>query len=147
MFYKTAIGHANGSICGASGPAAGFFLDKTEQYGWRVYRVSHTFVVLEDCGQVMVAKKMERSPTKERTGLAARYTKFMSWTHGVLLRRLGRRRIVWLMQVGTKGHGVDYWRGNVNLVTGLKETWLRDGDRFKSLAGRGNVETGQEMVR
>lgn len=35
----------------------------------------------------------------------------------------------------------------VNLVTGLKETWLRDGNRFKSLAGRGNVETGQETVR
>ncbi|EUC49977.1 hypothetical protein COCMIDRAFT_83437 [Bipolaris oryzae ATCC 44560] len=122
MLYKTAIGHIEGSVCGASGPATmaipknpGFFKDEAAQYGWRVYRVSPTYVFIEDCG------------------MAARYTKFISWSHGVLLRRLGRRRVVWLMHTGQDERGADCWKGNINLVTGLKETWLKDRARFRPM--------------
>ncbi|EMD87824.1 hypothetical protein COCC4DRAFT_199973 [Bipolaris maydis ATCC 48331] len=142
MLYKTAIGHIEGSVCGASGPATmaipkypGFFKDEAAQYGWRVYRVSPTYVFIEDCGQTMVTETMKRAPTKERTGMAARYTKFISWSHGVLLRRLGRRRVVWLMQTGQDEHGADCWKGNINLVTGLKEKWLNDRGRFRPMTG------------
>ena len=155
MFYKTALGHADGSVCGTSGPATitvpknpGSFGDEAEGYGWRVYRVSSSSLVIEDCGQIMVEEKTKRSPTKERTGLAARYTKFISWTHGVLLRRLGRKRVVWLVRVDGKGHGVGSgcWRGNFNLVTGLEETWLKDRTRFHGVSSGDDAAASLETV-
>jgi hypothetical protein len=153
MLYKTAIGHVNGSICGVSGPSTisvpkveGCFIDDAEQHGWRIYRVSSSLIVLEDCGQIMVTKNIQRRPTKERRGLMSRYTKFISWTHGVLLRRLGRRRVVWLMRMNGKDGKDAYWRGNINLVTGVKESWLRDRGRFRRIADGSNAEIGRETV-
>jgi hypothetical protein len=140
MLYKTTIGYADGSLCGASGPVAitvpknsGFFIDEAEERGWRIYRVSPTLIVIEDCVQVMITKLRERAPTKERRGLVLLFTRFIAWTHGVLLRRLGRRRVVWLSRTNGHGSKEDYWRGNANLVTGLKESWLHSRQNFKCL--------------
>jgi hypothetical protein len=153
MLYKTAIGYVEGSICGASGPAiiaipnnTGFFVDEAAQHGWRVYRVPATHVAIEDCGQTMVTERIRRAPTRERTGMGARYSKLISWTHGVLLRRLGRRRVVWLMNTGKDERGAYYWRGNVNLVTGLKETWLNDRGRFQCLTSENDGGTRVDIV-
>lgn len=153
MLHKTAISHVDGSVCGKSGPATvaipqneGFYVDEAEQYGWRIFRVSPIFVVLEDCGQIMVKKAMERTPTKERRGLASLFTKFISWTHGVLLRRLGRRRVVWMMRVDGKGGKNTHWRGNVNVVTGLKEAWLMDRSNFQSISNGRNSQLSEETI-
>lgn len=156
MLYKTSVGHADGSLCGTSGPVAiavpnkeGFFIDEAEDRGWRIYRVSPGLLVIEDCVQMMVTKLQERAPTKERQGLVSSFTRFKAWTHGVLLRRLGRRRVVWLLR--TKGHGPKeyYWKGNVNLVTGLKESWLHSRQRFQRVENleetRGQIS--YEIVR
>ena len=140
MLYKTAVGHADGSLCGTSGPVtiavpndAWFFVDEAEERGWRVYRVSPTLVAIEDCVQVMITKLRQRTPTKKRRGLVSLVTRFKAWTHGVLLRRLGRRRVVWLSKANEDGPKKDYWRGNVNLVTGLKESWLHSQQNFQRL--------------
>jgi hypothetical protein len=156
MLYKTSIGHFDGSLCGTSGPVTivvpkkeGFFIDEAEERGWRIYRVSPTLLVIEDCVQVMITKLQERAPTKERQGLVSRFTRFKGWTHGVLLRRLGRRRVVWLFK--TKGHGPeeDHWKGNINLVTGLKESWLHSQQKFQRLEDleETNGQINYEIVR
>jgi hypothetical protein len=154
MLYKTALGHVNGSLCGVSGPASlsiplvpGQYTDDAETYGYRVYRISATYLVIEDCGPTMMKKKLERADTKERKGVLAAYTRFIAWTHGVLLRRLGRRRIVWLMRVAGKEGGEGYWKGNVNLVTGLKESWLRDRSNFLCVERRSEELVVREVVR
>jgi hypothetical protein len=154
MFFKTAVGYDDGSICGSFGlttitapSTEGFFIDEAEQYGWRIYRVSPNFLVLEDCGQVMVTKNLDRKSTKERRGLSAKYTKFISWTHGVLLRRLGRRRVVWLMRIDRYGGSRCSWKGNSNLVTGVKDDWLKDRGRFQCVSKSGDIETTEEIVR
>ncbi|KAF2854158.1 hypothetical protein T440DRAFT_544349 [Plenodomus tracheiphilus IPT5] len=154
MLCKTAIGHADGSVCGVSGPATipvpnldGFFVDEAEQYGYRIYRVSPVLLALEDCGQTMVQKRMERTPTKERKGLPALFTNFIAWTHGVLLRRLGRHRVVWMMRVEGKGSKGTYWRGNVNLVTGLKKAYLENRAEFQCVSGSSENQVSREIVR
>jgi hypothetical protein len=153
MLYKTAVGHVGGSLCGVSGPVTitvprtnGFFVDDAEQYGWRIYRVSDNFLALEDCGQIMITKKMERRPTKERRGINSLYTTFISWIHGILLRRLGRRRVVWLMRRSKKEDELGHWRGSINLVTGVKESWLRDRSMFRRVVEQSNAEVSQEIV-
>ncbi|KAG9185288.1 hypothetical protein G6011_07832 [Alternaria panax] len=140
MLYKTSIGHADGSLCGSSGPVAiavpknvGFVIDEAEERGWRIYRVSPTLLVIENCVQVMITKLRERAPTKERRGLVSVFTRFKAWTHGVLLRRLGRRRVVWLSKANKRGLKGVCWKGNANLVTGLKESWLHSQQKFQRL--------------
>lgn len=153
MLYKTAIGQVNGSICGTTGPSTilvpktpGYFVGDAEQHGWRIYRVSPVLLVLEDCGQIMIDNKIKRRPTKERRGIMSRYTKFIAWTHGVLLRRLGRKRVVWMMYVSGPREGEGYWRGNSNLVTGVKQSYLDDRTRFRPETGEGEVEITLETV-
>jgi hypothetical protein len=154
MLYKTAVDHVNGSICGVSGPTTiaapkdeGYFVDDAEEHGWRVYRGSHDLLLLEDCGQIMVTKRLERRPTKEHRGLISLYAKFISWTHGILLRRLGRRRVIWLSRIKEKENEGTYWKGNINLVTGVKESWLKDRNRFRCIHdGVENAELGRETV-
>jgi hypothetical protein len=143
MLFKTSIGYAHGSLCGVSGPATiavpkneGFFLDEAEEHGWCIYRVSPTLLVIEDCVQVMITKLRERAPTKERRGLVLLFNRFKAWTHGVLLRRLGRRRVVWLSKTNRHGSKEDAWKGNVNIVTGLKVSWLHDRQKFQRIENR-----------
>jgi hypothetical protein len=153
MLFKTSIGHADGSLCGTSGPVAipvpkneGFFIDEAEERGWRIYRISPTLLVIEDCVQVMITKLRERALTKERRGLVPLFTRFKAWTHGVLLRRLGRRRVVWLSKTNEYGPKEDYWKGNINLVTGLKESWLHSRKRFQRLEDLDDARISYEMV-
>jgi hypothetical protein len=150
MLYKTTIGHADGSLCGTSGPVAiavpkneGFFIDEAEERGWRIYRVSPTLLVIEDCVQKMVTNLRERAPTKERRGWLSLFTRFKAWTHGVLLRRLGRRRVVWLLKTTEHGPKGNHWKGNVNLVTGLKESWLHSRQKFQRLE---NIEENYGQI-
>lgn len=51
------------------------------------------------------------------------------------MRRLGRRRVVWLMHTGQDERGAGSWKGNINLVTELKETWFNDRGRFRPMTG------------
>jgi hypothetical protein len=153
MLFKTSIGHADGSLCGTSGPVAipvpkneGFFIDEAEERGWRIYRISPTLLIIEDCVQVMITKLRERALTKERRGLVPLFTRFKAWTHGVLLRRLGRRRVVWLSKTNEYGPKEDYWKGNINLVTGLKESWLHSRKRFQRLEDLDDARISYEMV-
>ncbi|CAI6340136.1 unnamed protein product [Periconia digitata] len=138
MLYKTTIGQAHGSLCGAYGPVTitaptkpGFFIDEAEERGWRIYRVSPTLLIIEDCAQIMIEKLRERTPTKQRRGLLSTFVRFKTWTHGVLLRRIGRRRVVWLLKTDVDGPDGGYWKGNINLVTGLKENWLHSREHFR----------------
>jgi hypothetical protein len=124
MLFKTSIGHA----------------------GWRIYRISPTLLIIEDCVQVMITKLRERALTKERRGLVPLFTRFKAWTHGVLLRRLGRRRVVWLSKTNEYGPKEDYWKGNINLVTGLKESWLHSRKRFQRLEDLDDARISYEMV-
>jgi hypothetical protein len=153
MLFKTSIGHADGSLCGTSGPVAitvpkneGFFIDDAEERGWRIYRVSPTLLVIEDCVQVMITKLRERALTKERRGLVPLFIRFKAWTHGVLLRRLGRRRVVWLSKTNGNEPKEDYWKGNINLVTGLKESRLHSRKRFQRLEDLDDARISYEMV-
>jgi hypothetical protein len=133
MLYKTVPGHDHGSLCGSFGPVTltvprseGYMVDEAEQHGFRIYRVSPDLLVIKDCVQSMLAFRMNCALTMERHGLRSLYARGVAWSHGVLLRRLGRHRVVWLMRT-KEGEGKrPSWRGNVNLVTGLEETWLRD---------------------
>lgn len=124
--------------CRAPGPAkipvprtTGCYVDEAEQYGWRIYRVSSTLLLMEDCGNIMVQQRIASASTKERKVAAATHSRFISWTHRVLLRRLGRQRVIWLMHADCDTVKAAFWRGNIDLVTGFKKSWLEDRDRFQ----------------
>ena len=150
MLFKTTVGHDHGSLCGSFGPVTltvprseGYYVDAAEQYGWCIYRVSPDLLAIEDCVQDMVATRMRRASTIERRGVSSIHARVVASSHGVLLRRLGRRRVVWLMRVKDHGTKGPLWRGNVNLVTGLKKTWLEDG--FQK-ASHSNGQIAQEIA-
>ena len=154
MVCKTSIGYVDGSLCGASGPVAitiskhaGFLINEAEERGWRIYRVLSTPLVIEDCVQVMITKLRERAPTKDRRGVVLLFTSFIAWTHGVLLRQLGRRRVVWLLKTNGNGPKEDHWKGNTNLVNDLKESWLHNQQNSQRLDQReDNGQISYEIV-
>ena len=102
--------------------------------------MSPDLLVIEDCVQDMVATQMKKASTLERRGIKSQYVKLVAWSHGVLLRRVGRRRVVWLMRIEGDGGTGPVWRGNANLVTGLPEKWLRG--EFRQVE-----EGGQHIAR
>lgn len=51
--------------------------------------------------------------------------RFILKTHGVLLRQLGKVRVIYLLQTaGTDTGTALVWHSNVNLVTGVSSRWL-----------------------
>ena len=49
----------------------------------------------------------------------------MKHMHGILLRRLGKKRVVYLVKRSPENdEDESSWHSNVNLVTGVSEKWL-----------------------
>lgn len=71
-------------------------------------------------------------------------TKFLAEAHGILLRQVGKVRVVYLLKENIQGSGnralSAVWRSNTNLVTGVSKDWL-EGDGFTHLVATQEIET------
>lgn len=55
------------------------------------------------------------------------WSRILKHMHGILLRRLGKKRVVYLVRASPEGGAQEpSWHSNVNLVTGVSETWLKN---------------------
>ena len=116
MFIKSSIGHEFGCVTGALGPvrlplpAVGSAIQDSAR-GWKLCRLSEDIMILADC--------LAESKPKDR------WLRLMTHMHGILLRRLGKKRVVYLVRQSSDGRAqVSNWHSNVNLVTGVSMTWL-----------------------
>lgn len=116
MFLKTSIGYELGCVRGALGPArlplpdVGCAIMDCDR-GWNLCRVSEDVMVLADCFAECKPKDA--------------WSKCMTRMHGILLRRLGKKRVVYLVrQAPESGTRESSWHSNVNLVTGVSMDWL-----------------------
>ncbi|MDI1489124.1 MAG: hypothetical protein OHK93_008402 [Ramalina farinacea] len=122
MFGKSSIAYELGSVM-RSGmparipmPAVGTAIDG-RHLGWKLYRQSERVMILVDC--------LAESKPKSRWG------RFCRHAHGMLLRRIGKRRAVYLIE--KQGPDLDkssQWHSDRNLVTGVSETWLEESFAF-----------------
>lgn len=109
MFLKTWPGHHLGSVRGHHGPllipvpATGQYIDMTP-HGWQIYRLSDYTIVIADNLQ----------PPKS----SGAWTRFIYHAHGVILRQLGKTRVVLLLRE-ISPHGQVMWCSNANIVTGV----------------------------
>jgi hypothetical protein len=118
MLFKTTVGYEHGCVSGAAGccffalPDVGHSI-LVPQGGLRVCRPSHQVVVIADCQNL-------QQPQKNL------WSRFIAHAHGVLLRRLGKVRVVYLICASGEGSGTRplCFRSNVNLVTGVRQSWL-----------------------
>ena len=54
-----------------------------------------------------------------------KWSRFMAYMHGILLRRLGKKRVVYpIRRASDVGAQEPYWHSNVNLITGVSMEWL-----------------------
>ena len=119
MLFKSSIGYEFGCLQGPLGaasvplPAVGFYVDEPD-YGWRIYRLSDEVMILSD--------RLVESPRDNW------YGKLIVKAHGVLLRQLGKVRVIYLLRKKDADHGKSLlWHTNINLVTGVALSWL-DGE-------------------
>lgn len=132
MLLKTSIGHVQGSLRGALGPCriplprVGHSIEDDGHCGLRYCRPSaNTILVVDNFAAHNHAK-------------SNMWQRFIAHAHGVLLRRLGKVRVVYLIAKprigGNSGHisskGASpsetlSFHSNVNLVTGVNKTWLQ----------------------
>jgi hypothetical protein len=119
MLFKTTVGYEHGCVSGAAGscffalPDVGHSILML-QGGLRICRPSHRVVVIADCQNLQPQKSM--------------WSRFIAHAHGVLLRRLGKVRVVYLICESGEGPVTQHpfcFRSNVNLVTGVRESWLK----------------------
>lgn len=117
MFCKTSIGHEFGCVTGELGPAklplpkVGIAIEDSAR-GWKLCRVSEDIMVLADC--------LAESRPKDWWS-----RQILAPMHGVLLRRLGKKRVVYFVrQVPEDDAQEPSWHSNVNLVTGVDVAWL-----------------------
>ncbi|KAH7137144.1 hypothetical protein B0J13DRAFT_624934 [Dactylonectria estremocensis] len=117
MLYMTTPGYESGSVRGANGPlmipvpAVGQFVDRG--WGWKIHRVSEDAMLIADNLQPNLSKGV--------------WKQFITTAHGVLLRRLGKVRVVYLireMRAVAADQTDVFWRSNINLVTGASRAWL-----------------------
>lgn len=114
MLFKTAVGFHFGCLQGSSGPAScpvpevGYYIDEPE-CGWKIYRLSEDVMLLSDCFVASAPKDW--------------WARFILRTHGVLLRQLGKVRVIYFLRTADTGVG-SVWHSNVNLVTGVTRKWL-----------------------
>ena len=116
MFCKTSVGYEFGCVTGASGPtglplpAIGVVLEDSA-LAWKLCRFSEDVMILVDC-------HAESKPTST-------WSRITSYMHGILLRRLGKKRVVYLVRQSPDSNGQEpAWHSNVNLVTGVDTSWL-----------------------
>ena len=89
MFCKTSVGHEHGCVTGTLGPvrlplpAIGLSIENSAR-GWKLSRFSEDIMILADC-------LAESRPTDL-------WSRMMTHMHGVLLRRLGKKRVVYLVR-------------------------------------------------
>lgn len=124
MFCKTSVGHEFGCVAGGLGPtrlplpAVGLAI-KDSARGWKLCRFSEDIMILIDC-------LPESKPEDD-------WSKFMAYMHGILLRRLGKQRVVYLVRQSVINIAQEpYWHSNVNLVTGVSKDWL--AEEFKTIS-------------
>ena len=116
MFVKTSISHEFGCVTGALGPsslplpAIGVAIEKPE-LGWTLCRLSEDIMLIVDC--------LAESKPKDR------WSRILKYMHGILLRRLGKKRVVYLVRQSPESNKPEpYCHSNINLVTGVSMTWL-----------------------
>ena len=117
MLIKTAVSYHHGCLQGPLGPAhcqlpdVGCYVDQFD-HGWKLFRLTEDTMVLADYAAGTNPK-----------GLLPR---FLAHAHGVLLRRLGKVRVVYLIRTSAI-EDIEYdslWHSNINLVTGVTKKWL-----------------------
>lgn len=116
MLFKTAVGFHIGCLQGSLGPAScpvpeiGCYIDEPT-CGWRIYRLSDDIMFLSDC--------------LAQSSASGLWERFILKTHGVLLRQLGKVRVIYLLRTAGADTGTaSVWHSNVNLVTGVSSRWL-----------------------
>lgn len=118
MFLKTSVGFHHGCLQGCLGPAwcsipsTGFYIDDVA-LGYRVYRLTEAIAIIAD-----------QPPRIQPT---SRWARFVARAHGVLLRQVGKVRVIYLLrrvESGATRPGRPVWHSNVNLVTGVSKEWL-----------------------
>jgi len=122
MLFKTTIGYHFGCLQGPLGPAScplpelGCYIDE-HLHGWRIYRLSERVVLIADC-------LAESSPK-------GWWARFIKRAHGVLLRRLGKVRVIYFLRTRATddSENVSLWHSNINLVTGVTKKWLDEDFR------------------
>ncbi|KAI9736467.1 MAG: hypothetical protein M1818_006201 [Claussenomyces sp. TS43310] len=124
MLFKTAVGFHYGCLQGSIGPAScpvpevGRYVDEPVG-GWKIYRLSEDIMLLSDC--------LVESPPR------GRWARITLKTHGILLRQLGKVRVIYLLRTTVADpRTVSVWHSNVNLVTGVTKKWLDES--FRSAA-------------
>lgn len=129
MLFKTRPGYHLGSVRGAAGPLyvpvpeVGGYIDMTP-YGWRVHRLKENVMFIADNLQARPA--------------STPWARFIAHAHGVLLRRLGKVRVVYMLREPSD-KGVFVWRSNANLVTGVSR-------RILDKMVEGEVKESQLMI-
>ena len=112
MLIKTALSYHHGCLQGPLGPAncqlpdVGYYIDEFD-HGWKLFRLTEDTMVLADYA----------AGTNHKVLLQ----RFLAHAHGVLLRRLGKVRVVYLIRTSAM-EDIEYdslWHSNINLVTGV----------------------------
>ena len=121
MFLKTSVGHEHGCVTGTLGPirlplpAVGLSIENSAR-GWKLFRFSEDIMILADC-------LAESRPTDP-------WSRMMTYMHGMLLRRLGKKRVIYLVKLSSDTNAQESnWYSNVNLVTGVSMDWLDENFR------------------
>lgn len=133
MFFKTSIGYNFGSLQGSMGPATctvpeiGCYIDEP-MHGWRIYRLSEDVMFIQDC----LAEFATHHPT-------SRCGRFIVYTHGILLRQLGKVRVIYLLKRKEVDTTASLWHSNINLVTGVTKKWLDGHFQISALGERGII--------
>jgi hypothetical protein len=115
MLVKTSLGYEGGCLLGSSGPcrcrlpAPGKYLRDTGGC-LQVYRVNERTVILADIFISQHPKTM--------------WMRFIKHAHGVLLRRIGRVRVVYAVLDSEDNSQIPCFHSNINMVTGVPKTWL-----------------------
>jgi len=117
MLFKTAVCHDLGGLSGVLGPSSGpaplvGHVLETSGKHLKVYRPSEDTIIIADF--------------MAGTSANSTWASFIRRAHGVLLRRLGKIRVVYVLRVRppSPGDPPPRWHTNANLVTGVTIRWL-----------------------
>ncbi len=119
MFCKTSVVYEFGCVEGTLGPvrlpvpAIGIAVEESD-LGWKLCRLSEDVMILADC--------LAESKPKDR------WSRLMTHMHGILLRMLRKKRVVYLVRrpLGQGKQEESRWHSNPNLVTGVSIDWLNE---------------------
>ena len=126
MAVKTRVCYHDGCLQGKIGPTllrlppvSSYFNDTTASV--RIYRL--------EADVILIADDLRDTPTKSR------WLRFIKHAHGILLRRLGKVRVVYLIRTTQESESEpSLWHCNANLVTGVSRKWL--DEKFSAVDGQ-----------